>query len=203
MFVFDAFSWQSKRKKVISCWKPFENAVTKIEAISKNSELTARDAELTTTVDEAASDDDDDGPICTAVFTRLKVQNERVADANCEGAHLAGLTKTLVGPAEAEASSSSDLCSDTWVQDTSGETGTKFEHLLQHKVLRPLPPPAPQFDFGLFVVRVACISKHVDDVFPLLEDNEVSLPVCYLFAQCGSHNECAMLFHVLSLWRIQ
>ncbi|KAL8434779.1 hypothetical protein ACSSS7_002916 [Eimeria intestinalis] len=50
--------------------------------------------------------------------------------------------------------------------------GRQGEEALHHKVLRALPEPTPQFDFGLFIVRAAALSKHADDIFPLLEDEE-------------------------------
>lgn len=45
----------------------------------------------------------------------------------------------------------------------------------RHKVLRPTPEitSPPEFDLGLFLVRTAAVSKHVDDIAPLLEDSEV------------------------------
>ncbi|PHJ24784.1 hypothetical protein CSUI_001354 [Cystoisospora suis] len=45
----------------------------------------------------------------------------------------------------------------------------------RHKVLRPTPEltSPPEFDLGLFLVRTAAVSKHTDDVAPLLEDREL------------------------------
>lgn len=59
--------------------------------------------------------------------------------------------------------------------DETGTPGGEHGRLvaLQHKVLRALPEPTPQFDFGLFIVRAAAMSKHADDIFPLLEDEEL------------------------------
>lgn len=47
-------------------------------------------------------------------------------------------------------------------------------NVFHHKVLKPLPQTTPQFDFGLFIVRAAAMSRHADDIFPLLEDEEVN-----------------------------
>lgn len=70
-----------------------------------------------------------------------------------------------------------EACAEDKLRRDGGETPGKDEGpvgALQHKVLRALPEPTPQFDFGLFIVRAAAMSKHVDDIFPLLEDEEVS-----------------------------
>lgn len=62
----------------------------------------------------------------------------------------------------------------------------------RHKVLRPTPEltSPPEFDLGLFLVRTAAVSKHTDDVAPLLEDPEVS--ECGHATICGVE-ECARL----------
>ncbi|OEH75100.1 hypothetical protein cyc_03238 [Cyclospora cayetanensis] len=116
----------------------------------------------------------DDEPICRfALPSSSKEDAVAAADSGPPGScnQLVELSHTSVAAVQQE-----ETCAEEELREDGGDTPgepAELEGALQHKVLRALPKPTPQFDFGLFIVRVAAMSKHADDIFPLLEDEEL------------------------------
>ncbi|KAL8270413.1 hypothetical protein Esti_005642 [Eimeria stiedai] len=124
--------------------------------------------------------DVEDEPVCRFALPVMKpdaAEAARASDAGeSDGAH--SIAHPHNAPARAAAAvCCEDACAGERSAAEAGRTpeaeGRHGEEALHHKVLRALPEPTPQFDFGLFIVRVAALSKHADDIFPLLEDEEL------------------------------
>ncbi|KAL8454404.1 hypothetical protein Emag_001431 [Eimeria magna] len=127
---------------------------------------------------QEASDAEDE-PLCRFALPVMKADAAEAASASNAGE--ADGVHCIAHPPNASAGTAAAICcQDACAGERSAaEAGrtpegekTHGEEALHHKVLRALPEPAPQFDFGLFIVRAAALSKHADDIFPLLEDEE-------------------------------
>lgn len=127
---------------------------------------------------EAAGSQDaseaEDEPICRFAFPPLKEAADFALEADSAecASRFVSLSQLSVAAVQQEEKSTEDQ----QIQQETEEIRKEAEGpvaALQHKVLKALPEPMPQFDFGLFIVRAAAVSRHVDDIFPLLEDEEL------------------------------
>ncbi|KAL8428566.1 hypothetical protein Efla_003337 [Eimeria flavescens] len=119
------------------------------------------------TAHRAEEEEEEEDPICHFALPVRKT--EREAPSASESSSIAAAAAQLQ---EARAGGSRCGCQEAHPAREEGGP-PPAQGALRHKVLRPLPEPTQQFDFGLFIVRAAALSKHADDIFPLLEDEEL------------------------------
>lgn len=125
------------------------------------------------TQSQDASDAEDE-PICHFALPALQQDSEAASDGAPPGSEAP--FSSLAAVHRAQACAKESLRADEVETPVQRKASVAALH---HKVLRALPEPTPQFDFGLFVVRTAAMSRHADDIFPLLEDEEVGATPLY------------------------